>query len=179
LEETDAKKSRFAFWVESETEAEIRESYVEVMELLDLEPSCDDGRPLSVSELRERIWDQLGSLPSQEVEWMVVFNNAPEVANGIEGPDVLKPWFFPVPLENRSNGRILFTTRSNGLRGETCLGDVEWVSVGPLPEQLAIEMLLKDVVRADSDDAVLVQESIEAAKELVTTHFDGLPTSSH
>jgi tetratricopeptide (TPR) repeat protein len=175
LEEADVKKRRFAFWLESETEAEIRESYVEVMKLLDLEPTGDDGSPLSVSELRERIWDQLESLPSQEVEWMVVFNNAPEAANGIEGPDVLKPWFFPVPLENWSNGRILFTTRSDGFRGETCLGDVKWVPVGPLPEQLAIKMLLKDVVRADSDDAVLVQESIEAAKELVTTHFDGLP----
>jgi hypothetical protein len=48
----------------------------------------------------------------------VVFNNALEATNDIlEGPDVLKPWFFPVPLQNWSNGRILFTTRSNRFRG--------------------------------------------------------------
>jgi hypothetical protein len=49
---TAVKKSRFAFWLNSETEEEIRERFDQVMKLLDLESTGDDGHPHSDSELR-------------------------------------------------------------------------------------------------------------------------------
>lgn len=63
-------------------EASIRLDYDRVMEQLNIKPKTEE-RSLATSEMARRVWDKLRQLP---FEWLVVFDNAPEAANGVEGP---------------------------------------------------------------------------------------------
>merc|ERR1711965_123452 len=106
---SDQDPRRWAYWLNAETETELRQSYTQLLTVLEsaLPPTEDLG---TTAEIARRVWDQL---KVNQFEYLLVFDNAPEVGgDGREGPGALHPLFPPIERDYWSRGRILFTSRS-------------------------------------------------------------------
>jgi hypothetical protein len=108
---------RSVFWLQAETETGLRIAYLAVMEQLQIEPTPDEI-DLTVTELAGRIWKSLGVLSNSKQEFLVVFDNVPEVADGDEDArEAFKAVFFPLPASNWGQVQIILTSRLFSLKG--------------------------------------------------------------
>ena len=89
----DEKTDRWGWWLNAETETELRKSCIELLENLG---ETVQGNT-STSDLASRT---LEKLCDNRFEWILVFDNAPEISSdgSTEGPEVIQPLFFPTPL---------------------------------------------------------------------------------
>jgi hypothetical protein len=119
--------------LQAETETDLRMTYLAVMGRLQIEPTPDEI-DLTLTELAGRIWQRLGVLSNSKQEFLVVFDNVPEVADGDEDArEAFKACFFPLPASNWGQVQIILTSRLFSLRGlDTPLGNVQSLEVGRL-----------------------------------------------
>ena len=98
---SDQDSRRWAYWLNAETETELRQSYTQLLTLLGSALPTED---LGTAEIARRVWDQL---KVNQFEYLLVFDNAPEGdESGREGPDALHPLFPPIERDHWSRGRI-------------------------------------------------------------------------
>ncbi len=162
LEEDE--KNRFCLWISAETGETVQEGYRQILSRLKV-----PFNTAKVDFLSNLVWK---TLRGANDSWMVVFDNIPEVRDGNDGPEVFKPWFFPVPLGIWGPGRILLTTRHTCFVGATILGHITPVVVDKLRADDAVKMMLAYIEIPKE----LRGESQEVAMDHVgTSFFDGFP----
>jgi hypothetical protein len=155
---------RFVLWIESDTENIIRVSYLNALDRLLGGHGLDPNEEIAVLDIARLLWEKLREVSTQ-FEWMVVYNNVPEVLGDLEGPEAFSPLFFPTPLQDWGRGRILLTTRCTSYGGRVkSLGNhhVSKISVEPIDKTTAVTMLTNNL-----DDAFVTDSESDAAKETV------------
>ncbi len=151
---------RFTISIIAETEAAVQRGYRNVLQRVFNEDHSQENRTLELAKL---VWEKLNNV---SYDWIFVFDNVPEQVDDKEGPDAFKPWFF-ADQHGEGRGKILMTTRHASYGGTTVLGYIKKVDLESLPQDVAVEMLLADIVTPSN--------MMEAAKELVSkAYFDGL-----
>jgi tetratricopeptide (TPR) repeat protein len=165
---TKDPEKRFVFWLSSETKDSIFVSYTRALKSLresSGESANDaDEKEVTLEKLALDVWDRLQT-KSNRFEWLLVFDNVPEVEGERAGLAAFEDKYFP--NADGTLGRILFTTRSFNFCGRTQFGEITAIEVPKLDEKSAKEMF-KTIVAPHFF-------SEDAARELVTVYFDGLP----
>ena len=162
---------RWTYWLSAETETELRQSYIDLLDRLGSALPTGD---LGTAEIARRVWEQL---KVNQFEYLLVFDNAPEVdERGRDGPDALRSLFLPIDRNSWSRGRVLITSRSKLFSGATSIGDIVKVDVGPLSSDAAVQMLLKD--DQDSSDSQAAAFRAAAAELVERLEFLPLAISS-
>jgi tetratricopeptide (TPR) repeat protein len=161
-------KNRFVFWLSSETEASLFNDFTKALKHLRQSSSetanNEEEKEVTLEKLASKLWDRLLTL-SDRFEWLLVFDNVPEVDGEKTGPAAFQDKYFP--NAEGTLGRILFTVRSYNYCGPTKFGEITAIEVPKLDEDAATEMLKKKV------GSYVFSE--DAARELVSDYFDGLP----
>jgi hypothetical protein len=161
-------KNRFVFWLLS---SEMKASYTKALKHLresSGETANDaEEEEVTLEKLASNVWDRLQTL-SNRFEWLLVFDNVPEVDCEKAGPEAFQDKYFP--NADGTLGRILFTVRSDQYGGQNHgFGEITAIEVQKLDADAATEMFKTKVGPYFSEDA---------ARELVTDYFDGLPWQS-
>lgn len=136
----DSKADRFVFFLNAETRAGLRRDYEKIITTFGGQAP---SRRISISSLAAMVWTALTS--TSEFEWIVVFDDAPDE------PDVFQSRFFPTPLEDWSNGRIILTTRSHEYCDADYLDKPDSLKVGELDEDAALRLLKRNLTDFEDD----------------------------
>jgi tetratricopeptide (TPR) repeat protein len=165
---TKDPKNRFVFWLSSETEASLFNDFTKALKHLRQSWSetanNEEEKEVTLEKLASKLWDRLQPL-SDRFEWLLVFDNVPEVDGEKTGPAAFQDKYFP--NADGTLGRILFTVRSYDYCGPTKFGEITAIEVPKLDEDAATEMFKTKVAPYVFSE--------DAARELVSDYFDGLP----